>query len=64
MRNKFTIEMSSCQAENGFSLDELVKKLAEAFENKTFAEILKKNCVGNVVINIGNYKCFSQNLGQ
>ena len=24
----------------------------------------KMNCVGNVVINIGNYKCFSQNLGQ
>lgn len=26
MRNKFTMEMSICQAENGFSLDELVKK--------------------------------------
>ena len=24
----------------------------------------KMNCVGNVVINIGNYKCFSQKLGQ
>ena len=24
----------------------------------------KMNCVGNVVINIGNYKCFSQNSGQ
>lgn len=24
----------------------------------------KMNCVGNVVVNIGNYKCFSQNLGQ
>ncbi|MBR2723170.1 MAG: hypothetical protein IKB77_02465 [Lentisphaeria bacterium] len=22
------------------------------------------NCAGNVVINIGNYKCFSQNSGQ
>ena len=31
MRNKFTMEMSICQAENGFSLDELVKKLADAF---------------------------------
>ena len=24
----------------------------------------KMNCIGNVVVNIGNYKCFSQNLGQ
>ena len=41
MHNKPTMEMSICQAENGFSLDELVKKLAAAFENKAFAEILK-----------------------
>ena len=26
MRNKITMEMSICQAETGFSLDELVKK--------------------------------------
>ena len=26
MRNKITMEMSICQAGNGFSLDELVKK--------------------------------------
>ena len=26
--------MSICQAENGFSLDELVKKFTDAFENK------------------------------
>ena len=26
MRNKITMEMSICQAENGFSLDELAKK--------------------------------------
>ena len=43
MRNKITMEMSICQAENGFSLDELVKKLADAFENKAFADILKMN---------------------
>ena len=24
----------------------------------------KMNCAGNVVVNIGNYKCFSQNSGQ
>ena len=35
--------MSICQAENGFSLDELVKKLAKAFENKAFSDILKMN---------------------
>ena len=40
MRNKITMEMSICQAENGFSLDELVKKLADAFENKAFAVFL------------------------
>ncbi len=27
MRTKITMEMSICQAENGFSLDELVKKV-------------------------------------
>ena len=43
MCNKFTMEMSICQAENGFSLDGLVKKFADAFENKAFAEILKMN---------------------
>ena len=43
MHNKTTMEMSICQAENGFSLDELVKKLADAFENKAFADILKMN---------------------
>ena len=43
MRNKITMEMSICQAENGFSLDELVKKFTDAFENKVFAEILKMN---------------------
>jgi hypothetical protein len=34
MRNKITMEMSICQAENGFSLDELVKKLADTFEKR------------------------------
>ena len=43
MRNKFTMEMSICQAENRFSSDELVKKLADALANKAFAEILKMN---------------------
>jgi hypothetical protein len=43
MRNKITMEMSICQAGKGFSLNELVKKLADAFENKAFAGILKMN---------------------
>ena len=34
MRNKITMEMSICQAENGFSLDELVKKVANRLQNK------------------------------
>ena len=59
--------MSICQAENGFSLDELVKKLAASFENKAFADILKMdlqltqevwqnkmNYAGNVVVDIYN----------
>ena len=43
MHSKITTEISICQAENGFSWDELVKKLADAFENKAFADILKMN---------------------
>ena len=34
MHDKITTEMSICQAENGFSLDELVKKVADAYEKK------------------------------
>jgi hypothetical protein len=33
-RTKVTTEISFCQAENGFSWVELVKKLADAFENR------------------------------
>ena len=43
MRTKITMEMSICQAENGFSLDELVKRFADAFENKTAPGMLKIN---------------------
>ena len=43
MRNKITMEMSICQAEIGFALDELVKKFTDSFENKAFADILKMN---------------------
>ena len=43
MRNEITMEMSICQAENGFPLDELVKNVADAYEKKAFADILKMN---------------------
>ena len=35
--------MLICQAGNGFYLDELMKKVADDFENKAFADILKIN---------------------
>ena len=43
MHNKITMKMSIYQAENGFSLDELVKKVADSYENKAFSDILKMN---------------------
>ena len=71
MRNKPTMKMSICQAENGFSLDEISPQIAriilKRFTNANAWEDYWQNkmtCVGNVVINIGNYKCFSQKLGQ
>ena len=36
MRNKITMEMSICQAENVFSLVELVKKAADSYAKKFF----------------------------
>ena len=41
MQGKISMELSFCQAETGFSLDELVEKLADVFERKAFAELLK-----------------------
>lgn len=41
MQGKISMDLSFCQAENGFSLDELVEKLADVFERKAFAELLK-----------------------
>ena len=43
MRNKFTMEMSICQAENGFSLDELVKKLADGAVAKLLMSFANSN---------------------
>ena len=41
MQGKVTSELSFCLAENGFSLDELVIKLADLFEHKAMSEFLK-----------------------
>ena len=41
MQGKITSDLSFCLSENGFSLDELVIKLLEAFERKALPELLK-----------------------
>ena len=41
MQGKISMDLSFCQSENGFSLDELVIKLADVYERKAFAELLK-----------------------
>ena len=43
MQNKISMETVICQAENGFSFDELVIKLSEAYEKNALTEILKMN---------------------
>ena len=35
------MDLSFCQSEEGFSLDELVSKLADVYERKAFSELLK-----------------------
>ena len=41
MQNKISMETVIRQAENRFSLDELVKKVADSYEKKAFADILE-----------------------
>ena len=41
MQGKISMDLSFCQSEQGFSLDELVLKLADVYERKAFAELLK-----------------------
>ena len=43
MHNKIITEISICQAENGFSLDELVKKVADSYKKKALSDVLKMN---------------------
>lgn len=41
MQGKISMDLSFCQSENGFSLDELVVKLGDVYERKAFGELLK-----------------------
>ena len=41
MQGKISMDLSFCQSEEGFSLDELVSKLADVYERKAFSELLK-----------------------
>lgn len=41
MQGKITSELSFCLSENGFSLDELVKKLSDLFERKAMIELIR-----------------------
>ena len=41
MQSRISMDLSICQSEKGFSLDELVIKLADIFERKAFSELLK-----------------------
>ena len=41
MQGKISMDLSFCQSETGFSLDELVTKLVDVYECKAFAELLK-----------------------
>ena len=39
MRGKISMDLSFCQSETGFSLDELIVKLADVYERKAFPEL-------------------------
>ena len=41
MQGKISMDLSFCQSETGFSLDELVVKLGDVYERKAFGELLK-----------------------
>ena len=41
MQGKISMDLSFCQSDTGFSLDELVTKLEDVYERKAFAELLK-----------------------
>ena len=41
MQGKISMDLSFCLSENGFSLDELIEKLADVFERKAFPELLR-----------------------
>ena len=41
MQGEITSELSFCLSENGFSLDELVKKVSDLFERKAMVELIR-----------------------
>lgn len=41
MQGKISMDLSFCQSAKGFSLDELITRLADVYERKAFAELLK-----------------------
>jgi len=41
MQGKINMDLTFCNSEDNFSLDELVMKVADAFEHKAIAELLK-----------------------
>jgi len=41
IQEKINLDLSFCLADNGFSLDELLVKLGELFENRGYSEVLK-----------------------
>ena len=41
MQCKYNLDLSFCLADEGFSLDELVFRLGELFEKKSFSELLR-----------------------
>ena len=57
MRNKITREMSICQAENGFSLDELVQKVADSYEKKAFADLTQEVLMKRIFNGKSNLQC-------
>jgi hypothetical protein len=41
MQGKISMDLTFCNSEEKFSFDELVMKVADAFEHKAIAELLK-----------------------
>ena len=62
MQLEYTLNFGICQAENGFSLDEFVTNLSDAFEHKEFGVILKTHL--QMVQEISMYRIFRDKENQ